>query len=527
MRNKKQIIMLSIIVLGIFLRVFKLPSQGIWTGEYITAALASGNSLLQVFFNSIENTSQPPLFFMLEHVVLKIFGVSELSARLLPALIGIINIFLFYRLARSFFNEKSSVIAMFLFSLNPYQIYYSQENGPQGLFLMTSMLIIYYFLMSIKYSSFLFQPFTAWSIIGLYSYNHVFLLLLVMNFIILVTNRRDIRLDQWLKAQGIIFAAWLPLALLSIKAAGPEWPAKQANMLLAPVYSLKDMFFGASAVFNWATITALFVCLAFTVLGVISKRKATEKRLLDVISIIILMSILVPWLRYITGTASYSESYFIAAAALIIIITAVGVSYMSDQGLTAFMVIITAIYCISLFNYYFMPKYQKISYRELFKKVSSEMRPGDAVLHTSENSFSAFEFYNTLAFKTDFPDRLLGEAPGYPDKGSDAPVRRGRKGLREWFEDSLKINVHDISGGSRLGQEELKKSIPGYRRVWLITDNAVGIKQMFLPEGNLWNSKADFGQPPEQGKIWWVKEYFHTVRQEKGAFTDLTLLERD
>ena len=361
MRNKKQVILFSIIAIGVFLRVFKLPSQGVWAGEYLNAVLASGNSLLSVFFNSIENSAQPPLFFMLEHVVLKIFGTSELSIRLLPAVISILNLFLFYRLARSFFNEKSSVIAVFLFALNPYQVYYSQEAGLQSLFLMISMLIIYYFLMSIKYNSFLLWPFTVWSIIGLYSFNHAFLLLLILNFIIFVTNRKDIRLNLWLKAQGIIFIAWLPLVIFSIKAAGPEWPVRQANMLLAPFFSMKDMFFGPTIAFNWAIAAALFGCLAFTILGVISKRKATEKRMLDAIAIIILISMLIPWLRSLTGTASYTESSFITAAALIVLITAVGVSYMSDQGFAAFIVIITAIYGVSLFNYYFVPKYQKIS----------------------------------------------------------------------------------------------------------------------------------------------------------------------
>jgi hypothetical protein len=149
------------------------------------------------------------------------------------------------------------------------------------------------------------------------------------------------------------------------------------------------------------------------------------------------------------------------------------------------------------------------------------------VIHTSGNSYSAFEFYNTLANKTDFSDRLSAEAPEFTDRGLDVSIRQARKGLRGWLRKSLNTDINAGYDRNMLGQEELKNTISTYRRVWLVMDNAAGIKQVFLSQGNLWNSKEDFGQPPEIDKIWWVKEYFHTAMREKGPFTDLYLLERN
>jgi hypothetical protein len=524
-RDKKQILMMAIIALGVFLRLFKLSSQGVWIDEYITASLASGPNLLYVFFDSLANNPHPPLFFMLEHIMVKIFGVSALSIRILPAIIGIVNIFIFYKLTRSFFSEKVSMIALFLFALNPYQIYYSQEARMYSLFLMTSMLIIYYFLMSIKYNTFAEGPFISWSVIGLYVHNYTILLLLVLNFIIFVTNRKDLRPGLWLKAQLVIFICWLPMLLFFLKGVAGEGYSHNGGLLLAPVYSLKNFLFGLSLDFSPLTAVLLAVFLVFSVLGIVSRRKANEKKVLDITAIIIILVMGIPWLESFIKTPVYSDRTLIMAGALVLITIAMGISYMSDQGLAVFLAATLAIYSVSLFNYYFVQKYQKIPYEAQYLKVVKGFKEGDAVLHTSVNSYASFEFYNKFEYKRNFEDRLRAEIPEFKENGVKMKIREMWRGFKEALKNTLGMDIYAGYEKNILPSAELEGFLAKNRRIWLVMDNETGIRQVWLPLGNVWNSKEDFGKPPEIDKIWWTKDY--GIKEKFGIYGNtMYLLEK-
>ena len=531
--RKKQIIMAVILGLGVILRLFALGSQSVWRGEFLTAWLSTGQNIFYVFFNSVLNSPHPPLFYMLEHITINIFGTSDASIRLLPALIGIINIFIFFRLARSFFNEKASTIAVFLFALNPFLIYYSQEAGPFSLFLMTSMLVIYYFLMSVKYNSFLFGPFILWSVIGVYTHENAMILFLTLNFIIFVTNRKDIRLLPWAIAQGIILAAWLPLLLLSMKpssaivAAGLSASVSAVKTsAFAPLYSIKAFLFGTTIALNWFVIICIAICLVFAALGVISKRKATEKRLLDAIAIIIIMLLAGQWLISFIQPGSYADSGLMNSASLILLVLAVGVSYMSDQGLVAFTVLIGAVYGMSLFNYFFRQDFRKTDYKAVFRKVRLAAADGSLIIHTSGDSYSAFEFYDKYEKKTGFINRLRSEPQESTVNVKQAGLINMRKNIRENLKKAFKFDISDGYSAGMIGQDELKNIIGSYRRVFLVEDNISGMKQPYLAQESLWNLSLKFDAPPEPEKIWWIKEYFNIKEKISVYGCDAYVLEK-
>jgi hypothetical protein len=521
--RKKQIIMAVIIGLGVILRLLKLGSQSVWQEEFLTTFLSSGHNLFFVFFNAIENGTHPPLFYMLEHIVINIFGASEFSIRLLPALIGILNIFIFHKLARSFFNEKASTIAVFLFALNPFQIYYSQEAGPYPLYLMISMLIIYYFLMSIKYNLFTAGPFIAWSIIGLYAHENTVILLLILNFIIFVTNRKDIRLVPWSIAQGIILAAWLPLLLLSVK---PAAVFAARGSALAPLYSLKTFLFGPALPLNWAIIACIIICLVFVVLGVISKRKANEKRMLDALTLMIIFIMIIQWIISFIQPGNYADKNMLNAAALILLVLAVGVSYMSDQGLAAFGVLITAVYGVSLFNYFFRLEYQKTGYESVYKKIRAHVIDRGLIIHTSDNSWSAFEFYDKYKYKLNIENRLRDEPEAFSGKGMQLSIYDMRKNFRDNLKKAFKFDLSGFNDKKILGQEELKSVIGAHKTAVLVEDNLIGLKQPYLPQASVWNAQVPLEAPAGPEKIWWIKEYFNIKDKISIYGCDAYLLEK-
>ncbi|MCX8093730.1 MAG: glycosyltransferase family 39 protein, partial [Candidatus Goldbacteria bacterium] len=111
--NKKALIFFSIIIcIGIFLRFFKLGVQNMWIDEYITAVYANESNFFKVFLSSYVNDVHPPLFYIFTHFVVKLFGNSEFTLRFISVLFGIINIFIVYKIARSFFSEEIAFITL-------------------------------------------------------------------------------------------------------------------------------------------------------------------------------------------------------------------------------------------------------------------------------------------------------------------------------------------------------------------------------------------------------------------------------
>lgn len=494
MDNKKYKLLFNFIVLsGIFLRLFKLTSQSVWIDEYITADLSSGPNIIYIFFNSLANNPHPPLFFILEYFIIKLFGISEFSIRLLPALFGIISIFVFYKVIRSFFSEKISFIALFLFCFNPYQIYYSQEARMYSLFMFITLIIIYYFILSIKYNSFLFWPFTLWSIAGLYTHNYTVLLLIILNFLIFIKYKEEIRMNLWIKSNIIILLFWLPLLLFFLKGLGGEGYSHKVNIFLAPLFTIKNHIFGLTIDFNLLTIIGLIIVL-FLILNTILTNRDKTKKIINILTEILLLFILIPWIESIIGKPVYSDRTLIPIASIFLILISVGASYLSRNGLIIFLVLISFIYIISLNNYYFNKNYQKINYKEQFKKITEQYKEGDLLIHTYVNSYAAFEFYNKLKYKTGYENRLLREIPEFKGNNLQIFIREIWRVFKDNLKRNFKIDIYSGYDKNIMPETELKEKIKNLKRIWLISDNEIGRKRNWLPQGNIWNSNQNPGE---------------------------------
>jgi len=147
---KKELILFSIISIGIFFRVYNLNFDNLWYDEIISFWVANPSFSYQetsFFHNQIETTS------ILYNLILKsfyqIFGYSTFSGRLLSVLFGILSIFSIIYLDKQINKNYSYIFSAFLISLNIFLIGFSQELRNYSLFFFTTSLTLIYF---IKYS---------------------------------------------------------------------------------------------------------------------------------------------------------------------------------------------------------------------------------------------------------------------------------------------------------------------------------------------------------------------------------------
>lgn len=115
-----QWLLLSLVVLvASALRFYKLGAWSFWGDEYITVEKA-----LDVFGGGISRSSPSMLA---THVVLNVLGVSEWSARLVAATVGIVSVPVLYFLVKRIFDPVVALFASFLLAVSPWHLYWSQN----------------------------------------------------------------------------------------------------------------------------------------------------------------------------------------------------------------------------------------------------------------------------------------------------------------------------------------------------------------------------------------------------------------
>ena len=511
---------------GILMRAVNLGSKSFGIDEYCTAFFASRSRLFYSLIEIMARDMQPPVFYFMERFMGFVFGFNEISMRFLPFVFGTANMFIVYRFARALFSEKIALLTVFLFAFNPYQIYYSQEARSYSLFLMTSLLILYYFMMSLKYNKIITKPLIFWSVAGTYVHSHTVLILIVLNFIIFFVYKEAIRRDLWIKAQLIIGLCIVPLLPFFVKSALGDQYSHNTLMFIAPLITLKNYIFGFTVDFNALTVMGLLLAGFLIFLGLFTTREKYKKNV-NILFIVSGLYMIMPWLISLMGKPIYSERTFILVSALVLVLLAVGASYFSGKGLSVFVVVMVVIYGISIYNLNCTEKFRKTPYKKEFLKIEKQFKTGDAVVHSNNASYASFEFYNKIMYKTNFENRMLGEIPEFT--GGSA-----RKGLRELWR-KVKAGIAKITGvevyagydKNTLTAKEANDRMREFKRVWFIKDTAVGLKQIWLPMGNVWYSKSTLGvaEPPNVAQLPWVKRYFTVKKVDDSYGFETYLLE--
>ena len=139
-----------IIAAGFVLRFFNLGFNSVWMDEAVTALHSSGT--LESIWTSMTGTLDynPPFFFLLEWIVIKLFGITEWSLRLLPAFFGALAVPITYLAGKEFKDKYVGLIAAAIISFSPFLIYYSQEARPYTMVLFLCSLLMYFFLKGLK-----------------------------------------------------------------------------------------------------------------------------------------------------------------------------------------------------------------------------------------------------------------------------------------------------------------------------------------------------------------------------------------
>ncbi len=148
---KQNYFLVAILLLAVFLRIYKADFQSIWLDEIHTMNESNPKVGMSELYNLIMTSEQmPPFYFYSLYFLFKIFGYTTFIARIYSAIIGLASVFSIYLLGKELINKKVGLIAALLITVNPFHLYYSQEARPYIFLFLFTTLAFYYLIKFIK-----------------------------------------------------------------------------------------------------------------------------------------------------------------------------------------------------------------------------------------------------------------------------------------------------------------------------------------------------------------------------------------
>jgi uncharacterized membrane protein len=204
-----------LVLVALALRAYHIDTESLWLDETASVWIAS-RPLGTVLGGELTN---PPLYYLLLHFWIGIFGTAEAAIRWLSVWPSVAAIVVSYVLARRLYGHRTAIVAAGLMAISPYQIYYAQEARAFALLLFLSLCSTLFFHIALTrpsgYSS--FGPWLAYgvtTIAALHTHFHaVFMLAAQYAIFVLLWRGHRGRLRGWLAVQAIVVIAFMPWLL--------------------------------------------------------------------------------------------------------------------------------------------------------------------------------------------------------------------------------------------------------------------------------------------------------------------------
>lgn len=395
----------ALAVVALSLRVYHLGTESLWLDETASVSIAS-RPLVKVLAGELTN---PPLYYLLLHFWITIFGAAEATIRWLSVWPSVGAVLLTYLLGRRLYDHRIATLAAGLMAISPYQIYYAQEARAFALllFLCLSSTFSLHVALSRSGDSSSLKPWLWYcvaTIAALHTHFHAVFLLGAQNLLVLLYWRdHRPRLRQWIVIQAIVLIAFAPWLLTMVQTAGTVGGQMRRYLPLKLPEAIVSFLVGDTLIpFDEAAVQSVretlrsnvHLVLAFAVgfgIYVVSAVRACPSRRYasTFCAVMFLVPLLVPFAMSFK-LMIFDRRYVIAASPFLYIILAAGALHLHDLAVRrrlaalfahgAAAVLVISLCGLSLYNYYFNPRFGKEQWREVVAVVEAAYSAGDLVV---------------------------------------------------------------------------------------------------------------------------------------------------
>lgn len=396
-----------LILTGFAMRLYHLDAQALTGDEAFTVLNWTRQPLSTVFSSIALIDPQPPVVLLTVIGWARVAGDSVFALRFLPALASTVTLAAVYGIGRKLGGDRVATIALTLATINPFQIWYAQDNRAYGLWMAVSAVTAWYFLLATdrpsKRSHWIGYILTA--TLGLYIYYLEAFLIIAQNLYMLTqVRRRKNLLKPWIISQTIIALLIAPWYLQpSLRNSGYRPTAGPVNLpiifekllfgetlpgkLSQPLFTLGSNSFTVPAI-----IAIIIVAAALIVL--IRARRQQPALFLGLYTLI--PTFLLAMLTIVTQKGYFRTRYVAASSTAIILLAALLIEYLNRENTTRRSLalltglIIFTVSGSSLWAYHFGPS-KAPRWPELTAALAQDTGPDDLILRNYPDP--AFDYY--------------------------------------------------------------------------------------------------------------------------------------
>ncbi|MBD0373546.1 MAG: glycosyltransferase family 39 protein [Pyrinomonadaceae bacterium] len=470
--KKETSLSIALTLVALLIRLAGLGLDSLWFDEVfsIRAARLSVSEIIRLTSDDVH----PPLYYLLLHFWMKLFGETESAVRMLSVCFSVLTVLVVYHLALKLFNRRAAVFAAVFTALSPLQVFYAQETRMYAQLTFLAASSVYFFVGWLKEGS---RRSLALYVIAttLLLYTHIYAAFVVMAelfyFGLLFFKARGIfreRLRGYLFAElvtGLLFLPWALVIFRQVTRAGRGYWIREPDWL-APFSTLIEY---CGSLWLALLLLPLFIHGVRRCSGQsVKERKDSLPGVRAFLLLWLSLTICIPFLLSKLVTPFYLTKYTIAASLPFYLFAACGLAAVRGafrQTLLLFLICI----CFAVELRTDLTSLKRERWNMAAYNLEREAQSGDLVLFNSTGSYMSFEYYTRrkeIAFAV-FPYSATDERP----PGDAVLLQRA---AAEGFG-----TVHTPQTEQET-EEKLRKLVGERKRVWIVTRYGEGFKNDFM-----------------------------------------------
>ncbi len=366
-------VLIVVTAISAVLRTRYLSGQ-FWMDEGLSVGISS-HSLLSIP-TVLRHDGSPPLYYLMLHVWMSVFGSSESSTHALSLIFGLLCIPAGTWVAWSLFGRWAAAIALVLFALNPFITAYSQETRMYSMMALLGLLATAGFIHGFIYRRRRYLIlFTVCQVLMLYTHiwGAFFGVGAALAFAVVwrATDEPRAVLRDGLLVFGacvVLYLPWVPTLLYQVAHTGSPWDS--APNFGAPVQISRNLMGGDRATVALVLVSALGLASMF----VRERWRSRESLTLWTLLILPIGALGFGWIVSRVSPA-WAYRYFAPILGSLLLLAALGMSRAKGVGLIAVILIV-----IFWANPSELTPHYKSDMRDIAGEIGPMLHRGDLVI---------------------------------------------------------------------------------------------------------------------------------------------------
>ncbi|HEV2068996.1 MAG TPA: glycosyltransferase family 39 protein [Acidimicrobiales bacterium] len=351
----------------------------LWVDEGMSVGIAS-RSLTGIPPALIKDGS-PPLYYLLLHGWMGVFGSSEAAVRALSLVFAVAAVPVAWWAGRSLFGRRAGWVAAVLVAFSSYLTVHSREARMYSLVVLLGLVAVTSFLQAFALRRRRWVGVLVVSLAALV-YTHYWGLFMAAAMVVAApvcvlfsgTDRRAVAVDAGitLGGVGLLFAPWVPSFATQVRQTGAPWSRTPTGAdTLRSIHSVLGS--------RWVSL-ALAVAVAVLVVHLVREQDTPERTMVLCLGVILVTTMAGSWLSS-QLEPSWSPRYFGVYLPPLVLLAAVAFDRAGKLGLAAVAAIVV-IWCVPSLGGWESPSEArpKSNVRALAARLAPTLQPGDVVM---------------------------------------------------------------------------------------------------------------------------------------------------